>query len=129
MVSEPTNPTCVLLAEDDRSMRRYLQVVLERAGYQVIVAADGLEAIKLALSARVDIVVADSIMPHLGGPELCRLLRSNPKVKHLPVVLLTGLENLDQSVSNLFDACLTKPVDVADLHACLERLVGQSAQN
>ena len=59
----------VLLVEDDRSVRRYLQVTLERAGYEVITASDGLEAMKLALSLPIDAVVTDAIMPHLSGQQ------------------------------------------------------------
>ena len=119
-------PQCVLLAEDDRSVRRYLEVILQRAGYQVISAADGLEAMKLALSSHIDAVIADSIMPHLSGQELCRLLRSNPKVSRLPMVLLTALENKGtiNAQDEHLDACLYKPVSAEELTGCLARLLG-----
>ena len=116
---------CVLLAEDDGSVRRYLEVILQRAGYRVITAADGLEAMKLALSSEIDAVIADAIMPHLSGQELCRLLRSNPKVSGVPMVLLTALENKDRASGHgeQFDDCLYKPVHVEELTACLSRLL------
>jgi DNA-binding response OmpR family regulator len=69
---------CVLLVEDDRSLRRYLEVVLRQKGYEVFVAADGLEAMRISLRSAVDIVVSDAIMPHLNGYELCRFLRNTP---------------------------------------------------
>ena len=121
-------PRCILLAEDDRSVRRYLEVILERAGYKVISAADGLEAMKLALSAPIDAVIADSIMPHLSGQELCRLLRSNPKVSRLPMVLLTALENKAnvKALDVQLDAYLYKPVSAAELTECLTRLFGEN---
>ncbi len=81
----------VLLAEDDAAVRRYLEVTLRRAGYSVICAANGLEAIKAALSNDIDAVVTDALMPHLGGHELCRYLRARPELAHLPVLLLSGL--------------------------------------
>src|SRR5919206_2904542 len=80
----------VLLAEDDRALRRYLEVVLRRAGYEVLAAADGLEAMKALLSHAVDAVVTDALMPHLSGHELCRFLREHPRLKDIPVVLLSG---------------------------------------
>src|SRR5438874_8981006 len=83
----------VLLVEDDRSVRRYLEVTLQRSGYKVITAGDGLEAMKLALTSDVDIVVTDAVMPHMSGQELARFLRSNAKLSQLPIVLLTGQEN------------------------------------
>lgn len=118
---------CILLAEDDRSARRFLEVILQRAGFQVITAADGLEAMKLALSSEVDLVIADSIMPHLSGQELCRLLRSNPKVARLPIVLLTALDNKDavKLDDNQFDAFLYKPVTAEELTECVTRLLSR----
>src|SRR5258707_12427312 len=84
---------CVLLVEDDRSVRRYLEVTLQRSGYRVITAGDGLEAMKLALSSDIDVVVTDAVMPHLGGHGLARFLRSKAKGSGLPFILLTGQEN------------------------------------
>src|SRR5881394_4580666 len=84
---------CVLLVEDDRSVRRYLEVTLQRAGYKVITAADGLEGMKYALTAKVDVVLTDAVMPQMNGRELARFLRSKPQLAKLPIVLLTGQEN------------------------------------
>jgi CheY-like chemotaxis protein len=118
---------CVLLVEDDRSVRRYLEVTLQRSGYTVITAADGLEAMKVALSSPIDVVVTDAIMPNLSGQELARFLRSNPKLSHLPIVLLTGQENKEATASaeNLIDAFLYKPVRVEELKSCLAGLLRQ----
>ena len=115
---------CVLLAEDDRSLRRYLEVVLRQAGYDVVVAADGLEAMRVTLTAKVDIVVTDAIMPNLNGYELCRFLRSTPHLSHLQIVLLSALEQKEsQCEDSNADAYLSKPVSPKDLIACLERLL------
>src|SRR3954447_23808580 len=84
---------CVLLVEDDRSVRRYLEVTLQRAGYKVITAEDGLEGLKCALSTTVDVVLTDAVMPQMTGRELAQFLRNNPKLAKLPIVLLTGQEN------------------------------------
>jgi CheY-like chemotaxis protein len=116
----------VLLAEDDRSLRRYLEVMLRRAGYDVTAAADGLEAMKAALSENFDAVVTDALMPHLSGHELCRFLRSHPKLKRLPVVLLSGADNKNastQDTSSRADAYLSKPVRPEELTDCLARLL------
>ncbi len=115
----------ILLVEDDRSIRRYLEVVLQRAGYTVIVAADGLEAMKAALSSAIDAVVTDAIMPHLNGYELCRFLRRHPKLSHLPVVFLSGLDKGVPSGegSDRADAYLHKPVRPEELTGCLARLL------
>jgi CheY-like chemotaxis protein len=115
---------CVLLAEDDPALRRYLEVVLQRAGYRVVSAADGLEAMKLALSVSVDLVVTDAMMPNLSGHELCRFLRNSPKLSHIPIVLLSGLEKKDaSSESGLADAFLAKPVSAEHLINCVAKLL------
>ncbi len=116
----------ILLVEDDRSIRRYLEVILQRAGYKVIVASDGLEAIKAAMvPSAVDAVVTDAIMPHLNGYELCRFLRRHPKLRQLPVVILSGLERADASheMEDRADVYLTKPVRPEELTGCLASLL------
>src|SRR5881392_2105039 len=97
--AERVRRTRVLLAEDDRALRRFLEVVLERAGYKVIPAADGLEAMKLALSTPIDVVVTDAMMPNLSGHEFCRFLRNSPALAHLPIILLSALERKDVNQS------------------------------
>jgi len=124
----PAQP-CVLLVEDDRSVRRYLEVTLQRSGYRVLTAEDGLEAMKLALSSPIDVVVTDAVMPNLSGQELARFLRSNQKLSHLPIVLLTGQENKEAagSAENVIDAFLYKPVKAAELKSCLAGLLRQGS--
>jgi CheY-like chemotaxis protein len=120
----------VLLAEDDRSLRRYLEVILRRAGYEVIVAADGLEAMKALLSSNVDALVTDAVMPHLSGHELCRFVRRHPKLGRLPVVLLSGADAAarEQPAADeaRADAYLSKPVPPEELADCLARLLAKT---
>jgi DNA-binding response OmpR family regulator len=117
---------CVLLAEDDRSLRRLLQLMLERAGYRVIPAADGLEAMNLALSNPVDVVVTDAMMPKLSGDELCRRIRNTEKLSHLPLILLSALERKESRENpKLADAFLSKPVSGESLVACIKELLAR----
>lgn len=107
---------CVLLVEDDPALRRYLEIVLERAGYQVLSAGDGLEAMKFLLSDRVDVVVTDALMPNLDGYELCRFVRSSEHLAHLPVILLSALDPKNSTdEAEHVDAFLSKPVSPEDL--------------
>jgi len=118
-------PKCVLLVEDDRSVRRYLEVTLQRSGYKVISAGDGVEAMKLALTMEIDVIVTDAVMPHMSGQELARFLRSNAKLSRIPIVLLTGQENKQATVASekLVDAFLYKPVRSHELKSCLTSLL------
>lgn len=119
---------CVLLVEDDRSLRRYLEVTLQRAGYEVIGAGDGLEAMKLALSSDVHVVVTDAIMPQLSGQQLAAFLRGNDKLSKIPIVLLTGQENKStvNAANAPIDAFLYKPIKADELTNCLSKLLSQS---
>lgn len=119
----------ILLVEDDRSIRRYLEVILSRAGYKVIAAADGLEAMKAALASAIDAVVTDAVMPHLNGYELCRFLRCHPKLSCLPVILLSGLERADAApdAESRADIYLAKPVRPEELTGSLARLLLKAA--
>ena len=127
VIQEPAQSrAAVLLAEDDRSLRRYLEIVLRRAGYDVVTAEDGLEAMKAALSGTFDAVVTDAIMPHLSGQELCRFLRSHPRLTRLPVVLLSGVDTMAANTQEnpaRADAYLSKPVRPEELTDCLARLL------
>lgn len=114
----------MLLAEDDRALRRFLEVVLERAGYKVTAAADGLEAMKFVLAEPIDVVVTDEMMPNLSGHEFCRFVRNSPSLAHLPVILLSALERKDQTnqTGEHANAFLPKPVSSESLVECIEKL-------
>jgi CheY-like chemotaxis protein len=128
MSPESDRQTCVLLAEDDRALRRFLEVVLERAGYEVIPASDGLEAMKAVLSASIDVVVTDAMMPNLSGHEFCRFLRNSPALAHLPVIMLSALERKDPNCkAEQADAFLAKPVSGERLIECIEGLLSRKS--
>ena len=113
---------CVLLVEDDPALRRYLQVVLERAGYAVVSAGDGLEAMKFLLAPGVDVIVTDALMPNLDGYELCRFVRNSEHLAHLPIILLSALDPKNTTdESEQVNAFLAKPVSPEDLLAALEK--------
>ena len=114
----------ILLVEDDKALRRYLEVTLERAGYDVLTAGDGLEAMKLALSSEINLVITDEVMPNLSGHELCRFLRNSPKLAQIPIVLLSGLERRASGGEEvLADAFLAKPVTAEKLKECVAGLL------
>jgi len=117
----PGNSRCVLLAEDDAALRRYIEVLLERAGYEVVSAADGLEAMKALLTVTVDVVVTDAVMPNVSGYELCRFVRSSQHLCHLPIILLSGLDPKNAETEQV-NAFLAKPITPESLLACIRRV-------
>jgi CheY-like chemotaxis protein len=122
--AESGGQRCVLLAEDDRALRRFLEVVLERAGYRVVSVSDGLEAMKAVVSLPIDVVITDSMMPNLSGHEFCRFLRSSQKLSHIPIILLSALERKEANHNVEYaDAFLSKPVSSESLIECIEKLL------
>ena len=119
--STPGETRCVLLAEDDAALRRYLEVTLQRAGYEVVSAGDGLEAMRFLLNASVDLVITDAVMPNLSGYELCRFVRGSQSLSHLPIILLSGLDpnNAEAEQANAF---LAKPISPESLLDCIRSI-------
>ena len=79
----------VLIADDSPLVRRMIQKMLEAAGLNVVMAADGLEALEKAASEDVAMVILDVAMPRMNGYQACRLLKTEPTTRDLPVVILT----------------------------------------
>ena len=105
----------ILLAEDDDSMRRLLEVILSKAGYEVVAAEDGLKAMKLALENDFAAIVTDAIMPGLTGYDLCRMLKNRSDKKDIPFVILSGLSADEQeSAKCSADVFITKNPKLKD---------------
>lgn len=115
IMAESTKKT-ILLAEDDHSMRRFIEITLQQAGYEVLAVEDGLEATKTALETHVDAVIADAIMPNMTGYDLCRMLRANPEKSHIPLIILSGLDPVDpdKPAEPLADIFLTKGTNLKE---------------
>lgn len=112
----------ILLAEDDVSMRRLLEIILQKEGYETVAVEDGLAAMQAAYDGDFDAVVADAVMPHLTGYDLCRILRDKSDV---PIIILSGLDQPAEAENCLADVFLTKSARIKeDLLAALEKLLG-----
>jgi PleD family two-component response regulator len=96
----------VLLVDDDTAIRRYIEVVLKKANFDVVAAEDGLAAMKIGMNQRMDAVIADAFMPVMGGIDLCRMLRSNSKNIETPFVIISGAEqkcsDSDKALANAY---------------------------
>lgn len=112
-MTENTRKRRILFAEDDDSMRRFIEIILNKAGYQVVSVEDGLIAMKNALESDFDAVVADAVMPNMGGFDLCRMLRGNAGKKDIPFIILSGLErNSDEEC--IADVYLSKDNEIKE---------------
>lgn len=84
----------LLVVDDDDAVRGVLKIMLERAGYDVLVASNGRMALGVVKAQRVDLVLLDIEMPEMNGFDFCGRLRADPELKALPVIMMTGRPTL-----------------------------------
>ena len=105
----------ILIIEDERALTRVLCYNLEREGYEVVVAHDGLEGLRRAQTQPVDVIILDLMLPTLNGLDVCRELRASERTRDIPIVMLTAkAEETDQIVGFSLgaDDYVTKPFSV-----------------
>jgi putative two-component system response regulator len=119
----------LLIVEDNSIEREGLAAVLRQAGYSVIAAANGKEALHLLNGGpNPSVVLLDMMMSEVDGWQLLKMLRSRPELLHLPVIIVTGLgiANLEWAKSLGAVGLVTKPIDVGQLKDALARVFGSS---
>src|SRR5581483_12128914 len=104
----------ILVVEDDFALVSNIEALLKTLGHNVSSAADGQAGVEAARRGLPDLILLDVMLPKLGGIEVCRILRSDPKTKHIKILMLTGLGTM-ADVETAFSAgasdYLIKPYD------------------
>ena len=114
----PGRKARILVVDDDPSMNRMLDTVLQQEGYERIIAGGAEEALEKAVSTSPDLILLDVLMPGMDGFEVTRRLKNNLRTMHTPIILLTALEELESKIRGLeagADEFLTKPFNMAEL--------------
>ena len=115
----------ILLVEDNRGIAEMVGEFLERRGYSLDYASDGVTGLRLATTNSYDVVVLDLMLPGLDGLELCRRLRHDSK-KSTPVLMLTARDTLEDKLVGLdagADDYLVKPFEIRELEARVRALI------
>jgi two-component system, cell cycle response regulator len=110
----------ILLVEDNEAQARATFEALQKSGYEVVWAADGISAMKTILSDSPDVVLLDLLLPGMSGTEVCRWIKINNETKGIPVIMLTAMSSLDDKVSGIkagADDYLPKPYNDIELNA------------
>ena len=119
------------VADDEDDIRSLVSFRLKRAGYEVITAADGEEALLLATTRLPDLVVLDMMMPKATGLEVTRSMREHEATKDIPIILLTARAQ-EGDVTSGFEAgaddYVKKPFSPQDLQARVQALLERSAR-
>ena len=120
----------VLVTDDSISVRKFVGRMLEKAGYRVKLASDGLEAAEVAAQSGCHLILTDIEMPRMNGYELMAHLRQDPSTKRIPVMVLTsraGAKHKERAMKEGAAAFLTKPVQEEQLLAAVAELIGESS--
>ena len=114
----------ILLVEDNEELRKAIKNELIKH-YSVIESVNGKEGLLIALSKNPDLIITDVMMPEMDGKELCKLLKTNFKTSHIPIIMLSALADIDDKIQGLetgADAYVEKPFNVEILMATINNL-------
>ena len=108
----------VLIIDDDPTLRRLEQVVFERDGFEVSLASDGSEGLRLALMNPPNIIILDIMMEGLHGFEVCKMLRANSSIQHTAIIITSGKSfkpDIDKAMELGADSYVVKPFSPKEL--------------
>lgn len=112
MNNASTGPVKVLVIDDSNTIRRSAELFLRQAGYEVILAEDGFDALSKITDYEPHVIFVDIMMPRLDGYQTCALIKQNPRLKSTPVIMLSSKDGVfDRARGRLAgsDRYLTKP--------------------
>ncbi len=121
-----SHDSTILIVDDEPAGRETLQALLTGQGYALAFAADGPETLAKAAELTPDLILLDVMMPGMDGLEVCRYLRADPRLAHVPVILVTALNDPDSRVQGIdagADDFVSKPFDRAELRARVRNVV------
>ena len=110
-----TTPYTILVVDDNPDMTDFLKRTFEGYFKRIIIAGDGVEALQLVRSHVPDIIVSDVMMPRMNGYKLCKTIKEDINISHIPVILLTARDDRQSQISgykNGADGYLSKPFEV-----------------
>ncbi len=119
----------LLLVDDEPNIRTLTRTMLEKAGHTVEVAEHGEEALGILRERGADLVILDIAMPEMSGWEVCRIIKSDPALRHIPVLMFTVMtrdEDVNRSFESGADAHLKKPFTMRELLEAVESLLAHA---
>ena len=118
----------ILIVEDEKPVRDLLEMLLDDAGYRVVVATHGGQALELVEQEPPDLVISDVMMPMVGGAELCRRLKRDASTRQIPIILMSAAGR--QVAHDIeADAFIDKPFDIAAMETLVRRWLGHTGSD
>ncbi len=128
IVPSTLEPVAVLVVDDDPNIRLLLRQELSDAGYEVLEAANGTEALSIARRQQPHIILLDVMMPDISGFDVTQILKSDPTTCDIPILILSIIEDREHGFALGADAYLTKPVDTETLLETILAFVEQETR-
>jgi CheY-like chemotaxis protein len=119
----PPSPPTILVVDDIAEITAIVRFLLEERGLRVFTAQDGVTALRMLAQQRPDALVLDLAMPGLDGYEVIRQLRQDPATRHIPIIVLSGLQQHDEAMAAGADSYMEKPCHPDKLLADILRLL------
>jgi DNA-binding response OmpR family regulator len=115
----------ILLVDDDPHLMHVLAMFFDLEGYHVLKARDGQQALDLLREYQPDLVLLDLMMPGISGLEVCKKIRSDRKLKHVPVMIFTAAETReDELIAAGASRFIPKPYSLEGLRSAVKDLLG-----
>ena len=118
--------TKIMIIEDEDSLQTILQYNLAQQGYETASVTDGKKALPEIQKEQPDLILLDWMLPNMSGVEICKRVRQNQDLKHIPILMLTARGDISDKVSGLSvgtDDYMTKPFSLDELHARIKALL------
>ena len=118
----------ILLVDDAETILMMERMILNKAGYELITAKDGQEAIAKAMAERPDLILMDVVMPRMGGFEACKQLRGNDTTKAIPIIMVTTRGEAESVESGFASGCndyVTKPINGLEVLSKVKSALGE----
>jgi CheY-like chemotaxis protein len=124
------NKKRILIVDDEPDVLKLTSLRLEKVGYETLTAVNAQEALEIIQNKKPDLVLLDIIIPVVYGTEICKRVKSDEKLKHIPIVLFTAHSNImntEKAKSFGADGFIGKPFDARELVSMVEHILAAPA--
>jgi len=122
----------ILIADDDPDILDVIRITLESEGYEVLEAHDGKEAVDMVKKSTPDLLITDFKMPRICGDEVCRILKQDILIQHMPIIMLTGKGEVIDKIEGInagADDYIVKPFEPQELVARVKMVLRRTARD
>ncbi len=122
----------ILVIDDEPDLVDMVKSFLQKKGYSIITAYDGKEALQMIRTEKPDLIVLDLMLPKMDGYRICRMVKFDEKLKHIPIVIISvRASDADKKMGREVgaDDYITKPFDFKVLHSSIKGLIGPGASD